>query len=1036
VNGKEEDSKETSDWLNSVSSPKARWLFGRTLGFAKRPSATYDEFRLSDEALELDSFLIGESVILAEGNPIKDVNSKKILTKAKFPPVIDGVLSEACWQASIPLTDFSLHTGKGLAKERTVVRVCYNDDGLYFGIECFESKIDQLVAKIKEHDGKVVRDDCIEIFLDPDADQVDYYHFVLNPIGTQRESHVLKAGEVIEANVAWDCPWEVKTAKGDKLWVAEVFIPFAGLNLSSQCGSSWRWNICRERRAGGPCEISCLFCTYGGFHQPSRFGELGEFDVDFSQYAYHVEVSELTEISLKGKDIYQGKLNVSIENKTGREADLIMKTSLLSPTGKRYSQSKKVFLKAHELKKIVLIPTVKGQGKYQINLSLLDSKTKRNCCSYQRKISVSFIPVEIISLHPVNAQGFIYADEEAKQIKVKTRLAKCLLSPDYHLQVSLKKRDEIPPLFTKEIKSLFSPEIEVHFPLQGLPPGDYEVFSNLLDKEENILYSTRKKFSKLKESEHVVKVRGKIILVDGEPFFPFGWYWHSKNPEDLKEYAREGYNTVFTFMPINPPETAAGEMRKRYLDAAQANGLKITLYPYPGYKYCSYKYPLPSEMTLEQAKEIKENLLLWKDHPAILGWYIADEPECGNHIPVGWAKAVNELVKSCDPYHITYVVNNTVEGQRAYLECADIRFPDVYTWFKKGEYSDWNGKRIVRSLDAARQATKGKMPVFAILQGMNSLSGNIPNGRAPTFVELRGQTYTAIIHGATGIAYYHYLSAYTEKPEVMIGMKECIIPEIKYLMPILLSSGEGKVNINPAPPQSKVHALLKKYQGELYLFAANTVNSPTTVRFQIPDPSFKGSLNVISEDRKVKVRDKSFTDKFNGYDVHIYTTARDLPPFKNVKEITQRIQKARAALRKEGNLAFEGEGTIAQASSHSHWRYPLLVCDGVTNGKSFWQDNTRDKFPDWIELKFHSKETIGRIVVYNDNLRDYEIQYWDGKDWSSLVKVTGNTDKVITHKFSLLTTDKIRLWIIDAEGESLSAGGRYSKIYEIEVYEK
>ncbi|MCD6165859.1 hypothetical protein J7K19_04015, partial [bacterium] len=98
---------------------------------------------------------------------------------------------------------------------------------------------------------------------------------------------------------------------------------------------------------------------------------------------------------------------------------------------------------------------------------------------------------------------------------------------------------------------------------------------------------------------------------------------------------------------------------------------------------------------------------------------------------------------------------------------------------------------------------------------------------------------------------------------------------------------------------------------------------------------------------KVKVRDKSFTDKFNGYDVHIYTTARDLPPFKNVKEITQRIQKARAALRKEGNLAFEGEGTIAQASSHSHWRYPLLVCDGVTNGKSFWQDNTRDKFPDW-----------------------------------------------------------------------------------------
>ena len=61
--------------------------------------------------------------------------------------------------------------------------------------------------------------------------------------------------------------------------------------------------------------------------------------------------------------------------------------------------------------------------------------------------------------------------------------------------------------------------------------------------------------------------------------------------------------------------------------------------------------------------------------------------------------------------------------------------------------------------------------------------------------------------------------------------------------------------------------------------------------------------------------------------------------------------------------------------------------------------------------------------------KDYSVQAFIAGEWKDVDKVAGNKEEVITHKFSPVVTDKIRLWITAANGPN-------SKIAEIEIYEK
>lgn len=126
------------------------------------------------------------------------------------------------------------------------------------------------------------------------------------------------------------------------------------------------------------------------------------------------------------------------------------------------------------------------------------------------------------------------------------------------------------------------------------------------------------------------------------------------------------------------------------------------------------------------------------------------------------------------------------------------------------------------------------------------------------------------------------------------------------------------------------------------------------------------------------------------------------------------------------NMALRATAT-AQSSMQGNG--PARVKDGWRN--SAWISSGGQ--PQWIQLDFGGRRPINRIDVYSATAyeqKDYEIEYYDGLSWKTLVEVTGNTEWRRQHVFEPITASRVRL--IGKSGSD--ADPNHVRIAEIEVY--
>ncbi len=140
------------------------------------------------------------------------------------------------------------------------------------------------------------------------------------------------------------------------------------------------------------------------------------------------------------------------------------------------------------------------------------------------------------------------------------------------------------------------------------------------------------------------------------------------------------------------------------------------------------------------------------------------------------------------------------------------------------------------------------------------------------------------------------------------------------------------------------------------------------------------------------------------------------------------------------NAALSSYGAIAEASStHPADSNPLSFqpCntnDGIRNLGLFWNDNTANDYPDWLQITFGRREIINRLdvftvsddigasmpdldtVFHNYGVTDFELQYLDNGEWKTIpgTQVTGNNKVWKQFYFEPITTTAIRLWVTGA----------------------
>jgi len=161
---------------------------------------------------------------------------------------IDGSLKDPAWQNAVFTAQFTQREPlDGAAPtERTEVGILFDQKNIYFGIRCFDSEADKIIAREMRRDASVDNDDYFEIILGTYRDNRSGYYFITNPKASKRDA--VFASEGRDYNPAWDGVWTCKSHKDENGWYLEISIPLKTLRFAEQDSAIWSINFGRMIR--------------------------------------------------------------------------------------------------------------------------------------------------------------------------------------------------------------------------------------------------------------------------------------------------------------------------------------------------------------------------------------------------------------------------------------------------------------------------------------------------------------------------------------------------------------------------------------------------------------------------------------------------------------------------------------------------------------------------------------------------------------------------------------------------------------------
>lgn len=188
---------------------------------------------------------------------IKQATSDPIVA-VKATPKIDGKLDEPCWTDRRAITFVRYWSEKQLTED-TRAWIAYDDSALYAAFHCPYPKGATLLAKATEHDGRIWKDDSIEIYLDVNHDHETSFHLAVNCMAVIMDLE--------GKDLSWESGARAAATRGEDHWAVEVAIPYDNLRITPYTGSVWGMNLGRNDR------INAETCTAS----PGTYGNVDRF---------------------------------------------------------------------------------------------------------------------------------------------------------------------------------------------------------------------------------------------------------------------------------------------------------------------------------------------------------------------------------------------------------------------------------------------------------------------------------------------------------------------------------------------------------------------------------------------------------------------------------------------------------------------------------------------------------------------------------------------------------------------------------------
>lgn len=397
----------------------------------------------------------------------------------------------------------------------------------------------------------------------------------------------------------------------------------------------------------------------------------------------------------------------------------------------------------------------------------------------------------------------------------------------------------------------------IPFSLESFRQGDNEVTVSFY---EDLKWVDSRKVKVVVQEARYNQVQvdraGGGLLIYGMPFLPFGFYTYwPLEPSMLEQEAANGFNLVSPYWKI---DKRGRKERMEFMDRCAELGMMVN------FNLCSVaggggvSSARMTGMDEEEKMELlAEEINYFMDHPALLSWYIADEP-WGQGVDPGFLEGVYMKIKEIDPWHPVTMVFMEPGKASKYKNATDIIMADPYP-IPAGKVTD-----VVPVISVLADEFRYEKPVWAVPQ---AFGGNEWWTREPTAAELSAMTWLTLAEGATGIQYFirNGPNGFPKSPATWGSAAKASLEVAELSAVFLFGIMESTGTDSP-----EVYTRAMMYRGELFILAVNGSADPVNPVIGSPELEHGMLVDVMFEGRQLKIEGDRFSDMIDGYGHRIY----------------------------------------------------------------------------------------------------------------------------------------------------------------------
>lgn len=825
-------------------------------------------------------------------------------------PKLDGTLDDACWQDVNVQAEFAAWRSAPSKAAVTSFRTGYDEEWLYLAVTCALPHPEYILAEMTEHDAGLHQEESIEIFLDPGTDGNLYFHFLLSPANVRAEQRVV--GKKRDRD--WSIPWRSATHVTENSWTAEIAIPLYVLASYGDLAQA-RLNIGRNAyvprvdvhgvKIGYDRHLSHWSPVQATSHEPWNFGYLkGLADLRI-QTPFLAALREPAIIPYyRNGDVYHYDVTGVVAAYTSRAGRVRLIVQDRPATGNGSRVSREYAFNGEARTEVRMPVPVATLVKRTVEVRLEDAES--GDVLQETTVDTS----ETLQLMSAYLDRSFYVQETEATVVVVVSLP-----PDILAGLALVVADEAGESLASV--GTVAPDTRVSLPLEQLAAGQHALRVMLQDRSGTTIgEQTVELVKRQPQAGTTVQVDqiNRSLLLDGQPFFPFGMVMYGLNADpDLEqepyflEVAEAGFNTFLqwaisleprhadyylamaekhgvmamlraacylTTVPLAKLETYMSpadaarvrDLAERGILLRRPNGLKVRLMRELRDIPSEQRAELLREIMAENRPRIETVIKQSRQHPNLLGYFLFDEPPDDRVAPLSVAGTIlNNQVREFDGYHPSFVIysSHIPEGD-SHTQWMDVLGTDPY-WIPGGDQArgDINFVSMITMRtrlrgEARRQAT-WIVPLAEFWSGVH-LRPILP-------AEQMCQSYLAIIHGAKGLVYFRYpfnhqtsldsMAAVAQHMKVIgpLAAVPEIAQEVDYDPGVLDPHAQDVSNY----PDVQVRLVGDDTQGYV-LLAANSRSWPVKTSFTVSGLTGFNRVQTAFHDSSIEVKDGAFSE--------------------------------------------------------------------------------------------------------------------------------------------------------------------------------